>query len=159
VCSSHAELKSTGSVRGKRSRPIGTKEAKKNRLEAANDIAKLEVSASDVAKSSAYFSAVYEKAQSDKLKNEKRNLKLAEDRLNFEKMQARLSSGSCLTEIERRNIERALLASIDNNQEDIFPVENRSSDISVAPHSFSSGDGTLNTGHRRNHAEDTDFHI
>jgi hypothetical protein len=159
VYSSHAELTSTGSVRGKRSRPIGTNAAKKNRLEAANDIAKLEVSASDVAKSSAKFSAVYENAQSDKLKNEQRKLKLAEDRLNFEKMQALLSSGSCLTEIERRNIERALLASIDNNQEDIFPVENRYSDISVAPNSISSGDGTLNTDHRRNHAEDTDFHI
>jgi hypothetical protein len=141
VCSSHAELTTTGSVHGKRSRPIGTKAAKKTRLEAANDIAKLEVSVSDVAKSSAKFSVVYEKAQSDKLKNEQRKLKLAEDRLNFEKMQALLSSGSCLTEIERRNVERALLASIDNNQEGILPVENRSSDISVAPHSIRSGDG------------------
>jgi hypothetical protein len=89
---------------------------------------------------------VYEKVQSDKLNNEQRKLKLAEDRLNFEKMQALLSSGSFLTEIERRNVERALLASIDNNQEDILPVENRSSDIIAAPHSISSGDGILNTG-------------
>jgi hypothetical protein len=127
-------------------------------LEAANDIAKLEVSVSDVAKSSAKFSAAYEKEQSVKLKNEQRKLKLAEDRLKFEKMQALLSSGSCLTETQRRNAERALLASIDNNQEDILPVETRSSYISVSPHSISSGDGTLNTDHRLDHAEDTEFH-
>jgi hypothetical protein len=146
VCSSHAGLTCTGSVSGKRSRHIGTKAEKKTRLEAAIDISKLEVSVSDVAKSSAKLSAVYEEAQSDKLKNEQRKLKLAEDCLNFEKMQALLRSGSCLTEIERRNVERALLASIDNNQEDILSVENRSSDISAAPHSISSGDGMLNTG-------------
>jgi hypothetical protein len=122
VCSSHTELTSNGSVRGKRSTPIGTKAEKKTRSEAANDISKLEISVSDVAKSSAKFSAVYEKAQSDKLKNEKRKMKLAEDRLIFEKMQALPSSGSCLTEIERQNVERALLAFIDNNQEDTLPV-------------------------------------
>jgi hypothetical protein len=55
VCSSHAELTINGSVRGKRSTHIGTKAEKKTRSEAANDISKLEVSVSDVAKSSAKF--------------------------------------------------------------------------------------------------------
>jgi hypothetical protein len=77
------EIESGTRTRGKRLRPLGTKAAKKGRTSAPSYIIGIEASVSEVALSSSIFSAVYEKAQAEKLRSEKRKLRLAEDRLKF----------------------------------------------------------------------------
>jgi hypothetical protein len=111
------EIESGTRTRGKRMRPLGTKAAKKGRISAPADIIGIEVSISKVALSSSKFSAVYEKAQAEKQRREKLKLKLAEDRLKFEKIQILLSKESSLAELERRKVEQSLLASVENDEE------------------------------------------
>jgi hypothetical protein len=111
------EIESGTRTRGKRMRPLGTKAAKKRRISAPDDIIGIVASISEVALSSSKFSAVYENAQAEKQRSEMRKLKLAEDRLKFEKIQILLSKGSSLTEIERRKVEQSLLASVENDEE------------------------------------------
>jgi hypothetical protein len=63
------EIESDTRTRGKRLRPLGTKAAKKCCTSAPADIIGIEASVSEVALSSSKFSAVYEKAQAEKLRS------------------------------------------------------------------------------------------
>jgi hypothetical protein len=140
------EIESGTRTSGKRLRPLGTEAAKKGRTSAPADIIGIEASVSEVALPSSKFSAVYEKAQAEKLRSEKRKLRLAKDRLKFEKIQVLLSSGYSLTESERRKLEQSLLASIENEEE----PKSRAQHIPVDIYPESGGNVNGNSDDKKN---------